>query len=230
MKTGSIVAGGIVVGGAFYLLARSGALAQLQTDLHLAPPIDPLTGQPYPPTPTAAEQVRALALRQPGAANTPIAGGAPSFISTGGLGAIAGLAAAALPLLGVGGVALGISTAGIGLAVAFLSYELLRQRESIAVNRARDAWQHQFIDLSNALGIPPVTYASTAGGGGYSPGVGGGSNGSVEMSRVIFFFDHDPNNTLWKAANTQDMTKFRNAANAIDAFLRAQGVPVQNPG
>jgi|SRR5882672_7045729 len=160
---------------------------------------------------------------------------APGFFGTPqGIGAIdsailggVGLAASA-GLLG-GSVVAGAATLGIGFAVAFASYLYLKQRASMHVNDVRDAWQKQFIELHKALGIRPLPGPSGPGGGGYSTGDDGQSNGNVEMAEVIFYFDHDGSQRLWKAAtNTQNEAQFRQAATAIDRFLMSQGVPVQD--
>lgn len=214
MKPGTVVAAAVVVGGGWYFLTKSGALAGTGLGLDAF-------GVPIQPDgPSAADLARANALRQPAPGNAPIAAASSSsFVASGGLGALAGLGAATLPLFGLGGVALGITTAGIGLAVAFLSYELLKQRASMHTNDVRDQWTKQFVSLHDALGLTPLTAAQTRGSG----------VGSVEMGEVIFNFDHDSAQRLWHAVEgTQDERTFRAAAANVDAFLRSHGVPVQD--
>lgn len=210
MNHGRLLAAGVLIGGSWYLLTRSGALAGTGAGL------DDLGLVAHEPTP--AELARAQAVRQPAAGNAPIVQN-PSFVQQGGLSAIAAAGASALPLLGVGGVALGITTAGIGLAVAFVSYALLKQRASMHTNDVRDQWESQFVPLAASLGIPPLTADETR----------GSAPGTVEMAQVIYLFDHDDNHTLWKSVQqTQDERTFRYAAGRVDAFLTANGVPVQD--
>jgi len=212
MNHGRILAAAVVIGGAWYVLTRSGALAGTGAGL------DDLGLVRHEATP--AERLRAEALRQPGAGNAPIAPSA-SFVTSGGLTALAGVGAAALPLLGVGGVALGLSTAGIGLAVFFISYELLKQRASMHTNDVRDQWEAQFVALHDAIGLRRLTSAQTQ----------GSAPGTIEMAEVIYYFDHDDSQRLWHAVEgTQDERQFRYAAGQVDAFLMARGVPVQDVG
>lgn len=212
MDKGRLVAAGVIVGGGWYFLTRSGALAGTGAGL------DDLGLVPHEPTP--AERARAEALRQPAPGNAPIAASSsPGFVGAGGLAAIGGGASVVLGAVLGPGIALGIATAGIGIAVAFISYELLKQRASMHTNDVRDAWEKQFVALHTALGLQPLTYAQTA----------GSAPGTLEMAEVIFLFDHDRNQLLWKAVqNTQDERQFRGAALNVDRFLTYQGVPVQD--
>lgn len=211
MKGGTLAAGAIFAGGAWYLLTRTGALEGSGLGL------DDIGLVAHEPTP--AERAQALALRQPGPGNAPIVS-SPSFFGSGqGIGALAGIGAAALPALGLSGLALGLTTAGIGLAVAFVTYELLKQRASMHTNDVRDQWQRQFIELHSALGLRPLTAAQTAGSG----------PGNIEMAEVIFSIDHDSDQRLWKAVtHTQKEAQFRAAAMNIDRFLTSAGIPVQD--
>lgn len=213
MTSGRVIGVIIVAGGGWYLLTRTGALAG--TGLAL----DELGLIRHEATP--AETARALALRQPGPGNAPVVAN-PSFVGAGGIGAIGALATAALPFLHLGAAAAGIATAGIALVVIFVAYKLLKQRASMHTNDVRDVWQKQFIGLHDALGIRKLTIAQTAGSG----------PGNIEMAEVIGYFDPSqvpPNQPLWQAVTkTQDETKFHAAASAIDAFLTAHGVPVQD--
>jgi hypothetical protein len=213
MKAGPILAGAVIAGGGWYLLTRSGALQGTPLGL------DTLGLIPHEPTP--AERAQALALRQPAAGNAPIVQN-PSFVTSGGLAAVAGLGASFLPLLGLHGVALGITTAGIGLAVLFITYMLLKQRASMHTNDVRDQWEKQFVELHHALGLRALTYDQIRGKGSVAPG-------TLEMAEVIFNFDHDEKQSLWIAVqHTQNESQFRAAAMNIDRFLAAQGVPVQD--
>lgn len=214
---GQVLAFGVLAFGAWYLLT-GGSSGQLGAALSSV--LDP-DGDVPTRGPLTSQQYAALQ----NAERTTLAGNAPATASSSFMGSPAGISSlaatgtAALPLLGVGGVALGITTAGIGIGVAFISYELLKQRASMHTNDVRDAWQRQFIAIHDALGIRPLTYAQTAGSG----------PGSIEMAEVIFYFDHDPNNTLWKSVTkTQDERVFRAAAVQVENFLRAQGIPVQD--
>jgi hypothetical protein len=212
--TGKQLAGVAALGaGGWYLLSRSGALQGSGLDLTELGLIGS-DGSFLSP----AERAQALALRQPAPGNMPIVQSA-SFVSSGGLAAIGGLGAAALPLLGLGGIALGLTTAGIGLAIFFVSYYLLKQRASMHTNDVRDQWQKQFIDLHHALGLRDLTYEQTKGSG----------PGNIEMAEVIFSIDHDSSQRLWKAVTqTQDERMFAAAARNIDQFLTANGIPVQD--
>lgn len=208
MTSGKAIAVIIVAGGGWFVLTRTGALAG--TGLAL----DELGLIPHEASP--AERAQALAVRQPNPGNAPIVPSA-SFAGAGGVGAIAGLATAALPLLGLTGAGLAFATAGIGLVVVFVAYKLLKMRASMHTNDVRDQWQQQFVGLHRALGIRDLTVAQTAGSG----------PGNIEMAEVIFYFDHDTEQRLWKAVTkTQDETRFHAAATNIDAFLTAHGVPV----
>lgn len=215
METRSLVAFGILGAGGFYLLSRSGALGDLALpDFGLGPGAVDTPGGPLSPA-----QLAQLQARTAGAGNTPIVASTPFVGSPQGIGAIATVGASVLPLLGVGGVALGITTAGIGLAVAFVTYELLKQRASMHTNDVRDQWERQFVDLHRALGIRPLT----------ADQVRGSAPGTVEMAEVIFNFDHDRSQRLWHAVQgTQDERVFRAAAANVDRFLASVGVPVQD--
>ena len=229
MKTETIILGAVAVGGTVYLLAQSGALPGFELPPSLGGPANQIPGTSQL---TPGQKAALDALRTTGAGNAP-AVDAPSWIGT-----PSGVAAVDSAIVGGVGIAAnaglfgsavvgGIATAGIGLAVAFFSYEWLKQRASMQTNDVRDAWQKQFIAISDALGIPKLTYASGPGGGGYSPGDDGQSNGNIEMSRVIFYFDHDATSRLWTAVTkTQNEAQFRAAAAAVDSFLASQGVPV----
>lgn len=223
-----LIAAVMLAGLAWYVLAKQSAFAALGL---LGP--DDLLGMPTDHL-TPAQRAALNALPLTAAGNAPVVP-APSFFgSPAGIGALdASIATGvgALASAGVFGSAIvaGAATAGIGIAIAFLSYEFLKQRASMHTNDVRDAWQHQFIALSDALGIERPAFASGPGGGGYSPGDDGQSNGSVEMSRVIFYFDHDGSSRLWHAVtDTQNEQQFRVAAAAVDRFLASQGVPVKD--
>jgi hypothetical protein len=212
MKAGNAIAAVVIVGGGWYLLSRGGVLAGTGAA------IDEVLGyDPFGPS-TATDAARAAALRQPAAGNAPVVQNA-SFVSSGGLSVIGAGTAGLLPYILGPGLMTGIATAGIGVAVAFLSYELMKQRASMHTNDVRDAWQRQFITIHDALGITPLRPDQTAGSG----------PGNIEMAEVIFYFDHDANNTLWKAVTkTQDERQFRYAAANVDRFLAAHGIPVQD--
>lgn len=213
MTSGKAIGVIIVAGGGWFVLTRTGALAG--TGLAL----DELGLIRHEASP--AERTQALALRQPNPGNAPIVPSA-SFAGAGGVGAIAGLGAAALPLLGLTGAGLAFATAGIGLAVVFISYKLLKMRASMHTNDVRDQWQKQFVGLYAALGLPPMRAEDTRGSG----------PGNIEMASIIAHFDPSqvpPNQPLWTAVTkTQDETRFHAAASNVDAFLHAHGVPVQD--
>lgn len=209
MQTGSLVAGAVLIGGAVYLLNREGVIdvGDLAQTFGLGP--GSITG------PLTPAELAAIQARTPGAGNAPIVA-SPAFASPQNLAAIGGVGVAALPLLGVTGVGLGLATAGIGLAVAFATYELLKQRASMHTNDVRDLWERQFVDLSRALGLPTHTETSVA-------------PGTLEMADVIFYFDHDTSQRLWHAVQgTQDETRYRLAARNVDLFLTARGISVQD--
>lgn len=212
---GTLLALGLLGIGGYYLLTQTSAASALGlSDPDLGP-------NPYlNPNLTPAQQAAIAAnARTAGPGNAPASPATPFIGSPGGLSGVGAVVASTLPLLGLGATALAITTAGIGVAIAFLSYELLKQRASMHTNDVRDAWQRQFIALHSALGIRPLTIAQTQGSG----------PGSIEMAEVIFYFDHDNNQTLWKAvSHTQDERVFRAAAANVDRFLGAQGIPVQD--
>lgn len=213
MTSSKTVALIIVAGGGWFVLTRTGALAG--TGLAL----DELGLVRHEASP--AERAQALALRQPNPGNAPIVASA-SFAGMGGVAAIGGLASAAIPLLHLSAAAAGFATAGIAIAVIFISYKLLKMRASMHTNDVRDQWQKQFVGLYAALGLPPMRAEDTRGSG----------PGNIEMASIIAHFDPSqvpPNQPLWQAVTkTQDETRFHAAASNIDAFLHAHGVPVQD--
>lgn len=219
MKPPQIVAGVVIAGGAWYLLTRSGALRGTDLGLDTLGLISPgigLAGH----EPTLAERAQALALRQPGPGNTPIVQN-PSFISSGGLAAVAGVGVSLLPLFLHSSLAVGLTTAGIGLAVVFITYLVLKARASMHTNDVRDQWQKQFVELHHALGLKSLTYAQV--------GKGSVAPGTLEMAEVIFAIDHDSDQRLWKAVqHTQNEAQFRAAATNIDRFLGSNGIPVED--
>lgn len=209
MKGETILAGGIILGGGWYLLTRSGALAGSGVGLDELGILQP----------TPAERARAEALRVPAAGNTPVVSSHNFVTDPSGIVAIGGASAATIGAILGPGLATGIATAGIGLAVAFISYELLKQRASMHTNDVRDQWEKQFVGLHRALGLTPLRYDQTI----------GSAPGTVEMAECIFFFDHDSQQRLWHAVQgTQDERQFRAAANDVDRFLTVNGVPVQD--
>ena len=214
MDSKTLIAFGVLGAGGVYLLSRQGVLGDTSgwlPDLGLGPGAV-ATGL----TPA---QLAQLSARTAGAGNAPVVSSTPFVSSAQGLGAIAALGASTLPLFGVSGVALGVTTAGIGLAVTFLTYELLKQRASMHTNDVRDQWERQFVDLHRALGIWPLTAEQTR----------GSAPGTVEMAEVIFNFDQDRSQRLWHAVQgTQDERAFRAAAANVDRFLTSVGVPVQD--
>lgn len=213
MDRGTLIAGGILGFGALFLLSHSGeGFSLFDSDLGANPYLANLT-------PAQRAQLAAGQLGTAGPGNAPAVGAAPSVSPAQIAGAIGGIGAAALPLLGVGGVALGIATAGIGLGVVLVSYALMKQRASMHTNDVRDLWQRQFIALHDALGLTPLTAAQTQGSG----------PGSIELAECIFAFDHDSTNSLWRAvAHTQDERVFRGAAANVDRFFAARGIPVED--
>lgn len=203
-----VVVGLGLAGGAWYLLTREGTLQGSGFAL------DELGLVPHEPTP--AERARALALRQPGPGNIPITS-SPGFIGSGGLVAVGGIGAAVLPLFLSSSLAIGLATAGIGLAVVFLSYVLMKQRASMHTNDVRDQWQKQFVELHSAMGMAPIKGGTTV------------APGTLEMAEVIFAIDHDEKQSYWMAVqHTQDERQFRAAATNIDRFLTSNGIPVQD--
>lgn len=218
----------IVAGALWYTIAYTDVLAALGLPNPIA------DNQPGADGLTPAQRAQIAATHQLAPGSAPIVP-APSFFGT--PSGIAAIDSAILGTVGVlasagvlgGAVVAGAATLGIGFAVAFLSYEYLKQRASMRTNDVRDAWQKQFVALHDALGIRKLTVASGPGGGGYSPGDDGESNGSVEMAEVIFALDHDSSQRLWHAVtDTQNEAQFRQAANVIDRFLTSRGVPVQD--
>lgn len=221
MKTGKLIAGAVLAGGAFYALAKSGTLTDLGIPADAAG-LD-LFGAPVgPDRRTAAQRARDEALRATAPGNAPIVPSPGFFGSAAGVGAIDTAIVSAVGLLGAAGafggaLATGAATLGIGFAVVFLSYEFLKQRASMHTNDVRDAWTQQFIALHEALMGP------------FTP-VPGNGPGDLEMAEVIFYFDRDTSQRLWHAVqDTQDERQFRAAANAVDRFLTSRGVPVQEP-
>jgi hypothetical protein len=214
----------VAAGGGLYLFSRT------VTGAALAPSFASL-GLPEPYTSlTPAQQVALNTAQQQGSGpgNAPIVAGAPfngnsaqvaSVVDTTAIG-VTGLLAHAGVFGVAGGLTAGAVTLGIGLAVAFFTYEWLKQQQSIATNRTRDTWTAQFLALHTALGLTPLTAAQTKGSG----------PGDLEMAEVIFYFDHDGTQRLWHAVqSTQNEAQFAVAARAVDIFLKARGVPVTGP-
>lgn len=234
MKTEEAIAFGVLGVGGLYLLSRSGGLAGIAADANaaVAAAVPGIPGLPTNPNLTPGQQ---LALDTIATQEQAAPGNAPAVPGASFIGTPQGLAAVDTAVIGAAGlidgaiftsaVVAGVATLGIGLVVAFFSYEYFAQQASIAANRWRDAWQKQFIALSDALGIPHITVGTGA-----SPGTDGTSNGNIEMSRVIFYFDHDSTGRLWTAVTkTQNLAAIQVAAKAIDTFLKGQGIPVQGP-
>lgn len=205
------------IGGTWYVLSKSGALAG--TGLALDDVLASI-GAPLGLS-AQAQQVQANALQQPGPGNSPISPAASIL-------GLAGSAASIVAGLGGGGGAgagIGISLATAGIIagvviVVFLTFRFLRrQRASMQTNDVRDLWQRQFVDLHRQMGFEPVPLEQ-------QKGVG---PGTLEMAEIIYYFDHDDSQQLWKAVQqTQDQNRMIAAANAIDNFLGTHGIPVQD--
>jgi hypothetical protein len=213
------IAIGVFGVGLWFVLAKQGALRAFGIN----PGDDPFSAIDSGIL-TPAQRATLAATAQTLAGNAPVVP-APSFFGTPqGVSAIDGAAVTAaggLAAAGVFGSAVvaGIATAGIGIAVAFFSYEWLKQKASMRTNDVRDAWESQFVALHTALGIRPLSFAQTF----------ASAPGTVEMGEVIYYFDHDDSQRLWHAAEgTQNESTFRIAAQAIDRFLTSQGVPVRD--
>lgn len=209
MQTGTLITSAVLLGGAVYLLNREGVIdvGDWGQTFGLGP--GSVSG------PLTPAELAAIQLRSPGAGNAPIVG-SPPFVNPSTIAGFGALGAATLPLFITSQVALGLATAGIGLAVAFVTYELLKQRASMHTNDVRDLWERQFVDLARALGMPPITDRNVA-------------PGTLEMADVIFYFDHDASQRLWHAVQgTQDETRYRAAARNVDLFLTQHGIPVQD--
>lgn len=216
----------IGVGGVFLLSRQNTAANAINDDGSIT--IDPVTGLPISTNQLTPAQRAALAqyAGQAGPGNAPIAPAPGFFSGPAGIGAIdtgilGGVGIAASAGVFGGALATGAATLGIGFAVAFFSYEFLKQRASMHTNDVRDAWQRQFIDLHRALGIRDLTAEQVRGSG----------PGNIEMAEVIFYFDHDDQQRRWKAVTqTQNEQQFRAAARDVENFLRSQGVPVTDIG
>lgn len=217
MKPATVIAVAVAGIGAVYL-ASHGALASVLPSLDGLglDPSSALARNPAGLTPGQQASLAAIAKNAPGNAMVvPPPGAAVALAGAIDSAAVAG--AGVLLSLGLSGAALGAATAGVGLAVAFFTYEWLKQKQSMATNRARDAWTAQFIPLHAALQLTPLTAAQTKGSG----------PGDLEMAEVIFFFDHDSGQRLWHAVqNTQNEAQFQVAARAVEVFLAGYGVPV----
>lgn len=215
------IAIGIFGAGLWYVLAKQGALRAFG----ILPSGDPFNAIDSGIL-TPAQRVQLAAVDRTLAGNAPVVP-APSFFGTPqGVAAIDGAAiatAGGLASAGVfgGAIVAGAATAGIGIAVAFFSYEWLKQKASMRTNDVRDVWEQQFVLLHQALGIRPLSAQDTA----------GSAPGTVEMGEVIYYFDHDDTQRLWHAVEgTQNESQFRIAAQAVDRMLTSQGVPVRDVG
>lgn len=197
------------VGGALYFLTRSGALqafglspdaarVQAQASRDSAPGNSPIT-------PASATTRIAGIAGVAGSVATTIAG-----LSGGGSAAIGGGSAGATAG-GLSTLATATIVGGVVVAV-FFTYKWLKQRESIATNRARDQWTRQFTALNAALGLPPAA---------------NDPQGGQAMAQVIYHLDHDDTHALYyRLVKATNETVFEGAARTIDLFLTGRGIPV----